>query len=284
MVSPTIPKLPKLPWPALVGVSLILHAGALSLGLPLMVRVDTPPSSSIDIPVTLVGGDAELAATPENPPPLAAQIPKTSIQPPTPIGGETATATPTVNSQTFTQSTLQQEVAPEQSPNPEISDQPADGDTTRETPRATAPENLPASDSPAADEEAGQTSDTTAGEGSIAISIVGVSTVPSDTPGDWPDVLPTLQNTSTLSIANHTCNDALPAGEVTLGLEIAADGSVVQTFVPPDQNTLPAQVASCLLNHALSVDPSALRFTPASTGQSAIATDRMQLIIQFSAS
>ena len=287
MVSPATPKLPKLPWPALVGVSLALHAGALSLGLPLMLQVeDTPASSSIHIPVTLVDENAKAAPSESS----AAPAPRPAEnQPPVPIGGETATAEPrvtTTNNQTTPQQPPQPGTAPQQPDSPrtetiEPSERPTTNDSRRETPRAIA--NPPATDNETMADEGGQPSDSTAGQGSIAISIVGVSTVPTNTPGDWPDSLPTLQSTSALSIADHTCNDALPAGEIILGLEIAADGSVIQTFAPADKNTVPAQIASCLLNHAVSIDPSALRFTPAYTGQNPIATDRMQLIVQFSA-
>ena len=287
MVSPATSKLPKLPWPALVGVSLVLHAGALSLGLPLMLRVeDTPASSSINIPVTLVDENAVPIAPSESP---AAPAPRpVENRPPVPIGGETAAAEPrvTTTNNPTTNQPPQPETAPQQpdlSRNETIepSDRPTINDSRRETHRAIA--NPPATDNETIAGEGGQPSNSTVGQGSIAISIVGISTVPPNTPGDWPDSLPTLQSTSTLRIANHTCNDALPAGEIVLGLEIAADGSVIQTFAPTDKNTVPAQIASCLLNHAVSVDPSVLRFSPAYTGQNPIATDRMQLTVEFSA-
>ncbi len=287
MANPNLTKLPQLPWPALVGMSLLLHAGALIAGLPVILRVDAPASSSVDIPVTLVDeGDLPIA-TPENPP-AAERLAEPERQP-TPIGGQNPTVEPRANNQSVAQPP-QQEITAQK---PDLTETPANTETpekpatkpgdSSETPSEASPENPPALDNqpPAGEEVQNPTNET--GDGSISINIVGTPTVPPGTPGDWPDILPLLQSTSTLSITDHTCNDALPAGEVTVGLVIDADGAVIQVFPPPDDETLAAQVASCLLTHALRVNPATIRFTPAYTGQQPIPTDRLQLILRFSA-
>ncbi|MEM1251487.1 MAG: hypothetical protein AAGI69_03560 [Cyanobacteria bacterium P01_H01_bin.21] len=269
-------KLLQLPWPVLVGVSLLLHAGALLIGLPTIVRVDTPPNNSIDIPVTLIDEGDIPTATPANPSPTVS-IPQ---EPAAPLGGRNPVVEPRVDNQ-VTQPTPQPEITAKQpqtetpvTPETPVKPVTKPGSETPETPETPPVVNRPS-------DEGTETADSESGEGALSMSIVGVSTVPPGTPGDWPDVLPTLQSSSTLNISNHTCNDALPAGEVTLGLVIGADGSVIQTFAPPNQDSISAQTASCLLTHALSLDPSALQFTPAYTGQNPIATDRMQLTVRF---
>lgn len=287
MANSNLTQLPQLPWPALVGASLLIHAGALIAGLPVILRVDAPASSSVDIPVTLVDeGDLPIA-TPEHPPD-AERLAEPERQP-SPIGGQNPTVEPRANNQPVAQPPQQEITAQtpdltETSANTETFEKPATkpGDSS-ETPSEAAPENPPALDNQPPAEEEAQSPTNEIGDGSISINIVDAPTVPPGTPGDWPDVLPRLQSTSTLSIAAHPCNDALPAGEVTVGLVIDADGSVIQVFPSPDEATLEAQVASCLLTHALSVNPSAIRFIPAYTGQQPIITDRMQLTLQFSA-
>ena len=274
--------LPKLPWPALVGTSLLLHAGALLIGLPAIIRVDAPPSNSVDIPVTLIDEGDIPATTPANLP-STEPIPQESV--PTPLGGRNPVVEPSIDNQTVTQQTPQPEIASKQ-PDTEtpVNTEPPTKPVTKPNggnEQPGIPETPPAVDGQTPVDEATETVDSAAGDGAIAMSIVGISTVAPGTPGDWPDVLPTLQSSSALNISDHTCNDALPAGEVTLGLVIAADGSVIQVFAPPDQDSMSAQTASCLLTHALNVDQSALRFTPAYTGQNPIATDRMQLTVRF---
>lgn len=289
MANPNLTKLPQLPWPTLVGASLVLHAGAIMASLPVLLRVEPPASNSVNIPVTLVDeGDLPLA-TPENP--SIAERPVTEPeQQLVPLGGQNPVVPPQANNQPAAQPPIQQEVAPQK---PDLTEAPIHTETpekpatkpgdSSETPNEGVPETPPVLDnqSPVDEEVERPTNET--GEGSISITIVGTSTVPPGTPGDWPDILPRLQSTSTLSIADHTCNDALPAGEVTVGLVIDADGSVIQVFPPPDEATLAADVASCLLTHTLSVNPAAIQFVPAYTGQQPIITDRMQLTLEFSA-
>ncbi|ESA34859.1 hypothetical protein N836_15695 [Leptolyngbya sp. Heron Island J] len=283
MVNSNLTKLPQIPWPALAGVSLLLHAGALIVSLPVMLQVDVPDSSSVNIPVTLVDETVAPIAPPEQ---LPASV--SSPEPEPPLGGQNPTVVPQVSNQPSTQpppqpETTSQKPVTEPPVNTETTEKPAtEPDNSSETPNEVAPESPPLSENQPSVEEDVQNPTNEIGDGSISINIVGTPTVPPGTPGDWPDVLPKLQSTSTLIVADHACNDALPAGEVTVGLVIDANGSVLQVFPPPDQDTLAAQVASCLLTHTLSVNPNAIQFAPAYTGQQAIITDRMQLTLQFS--
>ena len=273
-------KLSRVPWPAWAGASLLLHAGALLIGMPTIVRIDTPPSNSIDIPVTLIDEGDLPTATPVTPS-QTVPVPEQSAQQPTALGGRTPVIEPQANNQTAAQQTPQPDrTATPPNINQPVNEPPAKPvnkpDTSDEPQNPGRPATPPATDGQKPNEPSEP-----AGVGEISMSIVGISTVPPGTPGDWPDILPTLKSSSTLNISSHTCNDALPAGEVTLGLLIGADGSVIQTLAPPDQTSISAQTASCLLTHALSINPSALQFTPAYTGQNPIATDRMQLTVQF---
>ena len=287
MAETNFTKLTQLPWPALISASLILHVGALVASLPVILQVDAPPDNSVTIPVTLVGeGDMPVAAV-DSPPPVIPPA-EAPLQQPTALGGQDPAVEPTVKNQVLAQQAPPQNGLA-QKPEPEtVNTDPSENPITKpnngtESSDGTTTENPPTSDHQTHDPEAPQSPESATGDGAIAISIVDTSTVPPGTPGDWPDVLPTLQSASALSVADHTCNDALPAGEVTLGLVIAADGSVIQVFAPPDEDGMSAQIASCLLTHALSVNPAAIRFAPAYTGQQAIITDRMQLTLRFSA-
>ncbi|MDV3353550.1 hypothetical protein QGP82_33055 [Leptothoe sp. LEGE 181152] len=286
MAETNFTQLTQLPWPAFISASLILHVGALVASLPVILQVDAPPDNSVTIPVTLVGeGDMPVAAVDSPPPDIPpAEAP---LQQPNALGGQDPAVEPTNQNQGLAQQAPPQNGLA-QKPEPEaVNTDPSENPTTKpnngtESSDGTTTENPPASDHQTHDTEKPQNPESAIGDGAIAISIVGTSTVPPGTPGDWPDVLPTLQSASALSVTDHTCNNALPAGEVTLGLVIAADGSVIQVFAPPDEDTMSAQIASCLLTHALSVNPAAIRFAPAYTGQQAIITDRMQLTLRFS--
>ncbi|MBX2862054.1 MAG: hypothetical protein KTR27_00745 [Leptolyngbyaceae cyanobacterium MAG.088] len=290
-------KLSQLPWPVWVGASLLIHAGALAVGLPTILRVDPPSSNSVDIPITLVDEGSTPVAAPEPPPPPP-ETTDTPLQTPNPIGGQNPTIAPQETNQTIAQQKPQQETAPQK---PETQVTPSERQVTKptnqvdptqevETPDEInipediiTPDTSPVTDTPAVPAEEAQSSEPETGTGAISISIVGTPTVAAGTPGDWPDILPVLQNTSSLSLTNHTCNDALPAGEVTLGLVIRADGSISDVFAPPDEDSMTAQIASCLITHALSLNPAAIQFKPAYTGQQAVMTDRIQLTVRFSA-
>ena len=285
MVDPNLTKLPQIPWPALAGVSVLLHAGALIASLPVMLQVEAPDSSSVNIPVTLVDEAAAPIAPPEQQP---ASVNPADLE--TSLGGQNPTVLPQSSNRLspqppFQPETTSQKPVTEPPVNSEPLEKPAtEPDNRSETPSEVVPERPSPSENQPSVEEDVQNPTSEPGDGSIAINIVGTPTVPPGTPGDWPDVLPKLQSTSTLIVADHACNDALPAGKVTVGLVIDANGSVLQVFPPADQDTPAAQVASCLLTHTLTVNPNAIQFAPAYTGQQPIITDRMQLTVQFSTS
>ncbi|NEQ55666.1 MAG: hypothetical protein F6K11_37080 [Leptolyngbya sp. SIO3F4] len=295
MADSNTTKLPKWSWPVWVGVSLLLHAGALAVALPTILRVDPPPSrSSVDIPVTLVDeGNIPSPASevlPPEPTALGNAVQQTNL-----LGDQKTIVEAQVNNQTVAQQGPLQEIAPKKpatSVNTDTSKKPVvepinnvetpdeieiPDEVATETPVVVKQPTLPAEET--------QSSESGIGDGAIAISIVDTPTVAAGTPGDWPDILPTLQSTSTLSLSDHTCNDALPAGEVTLGLLIGADGSIIQVFEPPDASeAIAAQTARCLITQALKMQPAAIRFKPAYTGQQSVITDRIQLTLRFSAS
>ncbi len=294
MADSKMTKLSQLPWPVWVGASLALHVGALAVGLPTILRVDPPPSSSIDIPVTLVD-EGSLPATAPQPPIPTTSVPKESVTQSNPLGGQNPTVAPQIRPQVVKQQEAPQTITPKQpeptlpvdTPLPEKpvtkptnevetpDDVDIPDDFTTETPAAT--------DEPASADEDNQNSESDVGNGAILISIAGTPTVPKGTPGDWPDILPVLQSTSTLSVANHDCNAAIPAGDVTVGALIGADGSVIEVFVPSGGDSVAAPIASCLLIHVLHANPAAIRFSPAYTGDQAVITDRVRLTLRFSA-
>ncbi|MEO0375705.1 MAG: hypothetical protein AAF329_13975 [Cyanobacteria bacterium P01_A01_bin.17] len=273
MADPTA-KLHTLPWPALAGVSLLLHASALGIGLPLMLQVDTPASRSVPIPIALVDDGATAPA------PQAAPIPTEPTPQPT-SGTNAAERALTQPSPPAEQPPTQQNSSPQQSEatpaeGPRIerpTESPGDVPLADTPPADQIPENQPPENQPPASE----VEDAETVDGAIAISILDVATVSPDTLGDWPETMPTLQSASNLSIpGGHGCGNQLPTGAVTVGLIIEADGSVSEAFAPDPGDTVLAQVASCLLSRA-----DGLRFTPAYSGGAAVATDRMQLTVEF---
>ena len=292
MANSTTPKLPQLPWPIWAGASLLLHAGALVVSVPTILPVEQSPSDAI--PITLVDEGAIPTAAPTAPPPsLSSEASNES-----PLGGQNTTVQPEASHQSIaptSQEISQNKPATSEpdshqrptKPNLEPPDstdpakQPKPPNAT-EVPAEAIPETPPAPGPSATPQEDAQSSEPVTGNGNLAISIVSTPTVPAGTPGDWPDILPQLQSTSTINVAGHTCQNTLPAGDVTVGVVIGADGSVIQAFAPPDDNAIAAQTASCLLTHALNTNPAAIRFSPAYTGQQAVITDRLQLTLQFS--
>ena len=269
-------KIHTLPWPALAGVSLLLHVSALGIGLPLMLQVGTPASRSVPIPIALVDDGAAAPAPIPQTAPISAEL----TPQPTPIGGTNAAERElTQTSPPTEQPAAQQNIPPEQSDGTLAKEPSIERPTTsrdevdappveNQTPENQTPENQPSASEAAESETAND---------AIAISILGVSTVPPNTLGDWPETLPTLQSASTLRIpGGHSCGNQLPTGAVTLGLIIEDDGSVSEAFAPADGDTISAQVASCLISRA-----DGLRFTPAYSGGAAVATDRMQLTVEF---
>ena len=108
MADPNITKLHTLPWPALAGISLLLHASAIiSVGLPWVLRVGAPADSgSVNIPVTLVDDAAAPVAALQNSPRQTApqNLPQQTVPlseevapQPTPMGGTNATVEPSVS-------------------------------------------------------------------------------------------------------------------------------------------------------------------------------------------
>lgn len=299
MAAPTLPKLPTLPWPALVSASLLLHAGVLSVGLPKMLRVSQPDSNAVNIPVTLVDAAAEPAATPENLPPPASPSLPTSPPPPTeapapksaPVGGQNPRAH--ADTQPPVTSPQQRETGQTNTSAPLT---PA-RENVSEDRRDTMPENEHSPDrqtgetQTAAETEDGSSSQRS-GTGPTEVRIIGDEYLPKESGGDQIDTYPTpsFQMPLMLSVPrNQGCQGSLPAETLTLGVAVDADGLVssLRLYQPDiyEQNS-DLKLADCLLSAALQLDPSAVRFTPATRltnigEEEPVVTDRVQLRLQF---
>ncbi|MEM9266499.1 MAG: hypothetical protein AAGA46_13320 [Cyanobacteria bacterium P01_F01_bin.13] len=306
MAGPNIAKLSTLPWVAWVSVSVLLHVGVLSYGLPRMLRVGEPASSAVNIPVTLVDeGAAPVTANNPNLPqaqPASEPVPESLPVQPIPIQGNNTTVEPNLSQvpqpvQAPTPQEISTQEIPSQEPQVSTSEP---SEPVAETPAPTAESSTPVpnrAESPAdqddrndaADEvppvrelpvEGGAQDSAESMNGPVEISILGVSTVPPDTLGDWPEVLPTLESASIVHIpGGHNCGNQLPSGELTLGLIVEDDGTISEAFALPNEDIAAAQIATCLLTRA-----NGLRFTPAYSSGQPIATDRMRLTVQFFAS
>lgn len=319
MASPTLPKLPTLPWPALVSASLLLHAGVLSVGLPKMLRVSQPDSTSVNIPVTLIDEDAQPAATPANPssstsptspsPPAEAPAPQSVLpsalqsapqsapQPvsPAPAGGQNPAVAPGARADTQPPATPpQRETGQADTSAP----QPPVRENVGEDHRATTPENEPLQDrqtegtqTAAETEDSPQAPPPELGTSPTEVRIIGDEYLPKESGGDQIDTYPTpsFQMPLTLSIPrSHGCQGTLPT-DTTVGVAVDADGFVSSLrLYQPDiyEQTPDAKLADCLLSAALQNAPSAVRFTPATRltniGEAEpVATDRVQLRLGF---
>lgn len=291
MVGPNTTKLKTLPWPLLAGVSLLIHGSALGVGLPLILKVGSPTSSTANIPVTLVDDGAPpvpvSSALPQTPQP-SEPVPQSTL-----IGGQNTSDIPKVvqNSQPVASSTPEQRISSESLNSADIRSTPSPTATERdpvsETPRESPSENssgkqTPASEGPQSDNE---TTDGSNGEdtGSVKISVLGDAVLPDEARGDRPDNLPVFLSASVISVPrNHTCGETVSAAQITLGIIIDPNGAVVQAFPPATSNSESVQVASCLLTAAVQANPNAIRFTPATSNNGdAVATDRVELTVEF---
>lgn len=289
MADSTPSQLPQLPWPVWVGASLVLHAGGLAVALPTMLRVDSPASRSVNIPVTLVDeGTMATAAPKPPPPPVAEQSPQ---QQPKPLGGQTPTIAPQASKQTVSQQPSPPDMATQKPTIEErVNSTPPEKPVTQPTidaenpdvdsPDDVIPESPPTADQPAAPEEEIASSEPIAGNGGVAISIVGTPPVPQEVLVDRPPGLDAiaLQGPSTLRLSTHHCNDSIPVGDVTLRVEISAEGYVTQAFAPIDaSNDVAVKTAQCLLTHAIGENPAAIRLTY----RNDVPTDAIQLTVRF---
>lgn len=262
MADSNITKLSTLPWPTLVGASVLLHVGVLTVGLPQILPVANPGDSSRNIPVTLVDDYAEpVAAAPASP----SQSQPEAVQPQAvPIGGQNSAVDAT--KQTAAQpdpqpSEIREETPVADPPNSEKvspSPQPPDVDA----PDQTLPGPLPdvASQPVEGTNGDGQDNGQTAGSPTV-VTIRNVDIPEQPNINDDPE--PNFQTPIPLTIpSNPACEGRVLANApIDVWVEIrGVDGQIatLPDSVPPEVET-----ANCLLMTAINADPSRISFKPA---------------------
>lgn len=288
MAASNVTQLHRLPWPVWVGVSVALHIGVLSIGLPHMVQInESTEDSSVNIPVTLVDEDSSPAAAPTyqaQPVPPQQPVPQSN-----PIGGQNTAIAPAEQAPTqpaVSPAPPAAKVPTQDSPKPE---------NTPVIPPETVPENRPSPQDEPSDsgETAAETGDNSQENSApTQVSIVDDIQLPKEGGGDQIDKYPTpmFQNSFTLAIPNgHGCQGTLSTNVIDLGVLIDASGlvssfSLLQPTIYDQSPDL--KMADCLLSAALQADPGAIQFSPAlrvsNIGEEeAVATDRVQLRLRF---
>ena len=320
MANPNITKLPAIPWPALAGASLLLHAGVLSVGLPKMLPVSNPTGAD-DIPITLVD-DQVLPVAPVPPtvqPTVQPTSPAASPQPtpttpappkkPTPVtstGEQDTTRRPPRERREVTPQTPAPSQTPPPPATPPTSSAQPNPPTQPETAKAPTvtepgvPEQQPPQDNSTehpAEIDGGGTDTTTEDEtaqsstGPTQVKILADVQLPKNSGSDQIDQYPrpNFQMPVTFDIpANHSCQGTLSNNVINLGVFIDADGVVyslrhLQSDIYAQNADL--NLADCLWSVALA--NRSLRFSPATRlnniGEAEdVPSDSIQLRLQFS--
>ncbi len=278
MANSNITKLSTLPWPTLVGASVLLHAGILAMGLPQILPVENPGDSSVHIPVTLVEDEAApVAAAPANipqsapPPPETQSVngdgPTSPVTESVPIGGQTSAVNVGEQAATSqTPSTPQPDSRrpdpPEETiPNPERVSPPAQEPTLEveaQVPEQNSPSQEPSAVAPQPMEGTGGSSQTSP----TLVTIRDVNIPEQLNIRDDPE--PNFQRGVSLTIpASSSCEGGVPANTpIDVLVEIRGGDGQIATLpgsLPPEVE----QTANCLLMSAIDVDPSRISFKPA---------------------
>lgn len=268
MASLSSTKINAVPWPALVGASVLLHVGALAVGLPRLVQVDRSASPGlVEIPVALVDADESVATVPEVVRlPQAAPPPVTPVTESVPIGGETPVAADHVQQSVdpVEQSFRPQSAPPVRQPEvskPDLPDEPgaSPAQAPEQPPRREPVVKQPPLDS--AGSETPQAGEQTDGNGEAAedgpTHVIISKVTPTDTVGKMPPQADFALGMILPILVGHNC-DNLPktAAEARLPAVVEADGFL--SFEHSGQGS-----AECLAIATIRANADRLTFQPA---------------------
>ncbi|MEM7796906.1 MAG: hypothetical protein AAF579_20955 [Cyanobacteria bacterium P01_C01_bin.118] len=264
MASLSNTKINAVPWPALVGASMLLHMGALAIGMPRLVQVDRAASPGlVEIPVALVDADESAATEAVRLPQAAPPSPVKPVTEAVPIGGETPVAADQVQQpvEPVEQSSRPQAAPESEVSKPDLPDEPGPSPVqeTEQPPRREPVVKQPPLDS--AGPETSQAGEQTDGNGEAAedgpTHVIIAKITPTDTVGKTPPQADFALGMILPILVGHNCDNlSKTAAEARLPAVVEADGFL--SFDHGGQGS-----AECLAIATIRANADRLTFKPA---------------------